>query len=221
VFDPSCFGEGSSNFLPQHRVVSVKRPHTRAGVNAYLKRGAGFSGVVKGPHGHPLEGICVQAVSAHGSAFAETDFDGSYAFGGLQAASYTVQFTGSTADTITVTAGGKTRGIDATLQPFGTITGTVTDPGSAPLSGECVTAVPIGKDFAGFFPPEIAITAQTGTFSLLDVQPGSYKVKFSTGCGDTGFKTQWWQNAASSGAATVVTVGAGANVSGIDAALTH
>jgi hypothetical protein len=55
-FDPSCFGQSSSNFLPQFRSASVKRPHTRAGVNAYLKPGAGFSGVVTGPHGHPMQG---------------------------------------------------------------------------------------------------------------------------------------------------------------------
>ncbi|MGN6794589.1 MAG: hypothetical protein ACTHJW_19565, partial [Streptosporangiaceae bacterium] len=80
---------------------------------------------------------------------------------------------------------------------------------------------PIGKDFAGFFPPEVAITTTSGSYTLLNVQPGTYKVKFSTGCGDTGFKTQWWQNASSRATATVVTVGAGVTVTGIDAALTH
>jgi hypothetical protein len=79
---------------------------------------------------------------------------------------------------------------------------------------------PFGKDFAGFFPPEVAITTTTGSYSLLEIQPGRYKLKFSTGCGDSGFKTQWWQNVASRATATVITVGAGAAVTGIDAALT-
>ena len=136
---------------------------------------------------------------------------------------YNGQPTQATADTVTVTAGGTTSGIDATLQPFGTITGTVTGPGQTPVSGECVTAIPIGKDFAGFFPRRAKSRSRrrTGSYSLLDVQPGRYKVKFSTGCGDAGFKTQWWQNAGSAATATVITVGAGAAVTGIDAALTH
>jgi hypothetical protein len=46
-------------------------------------------------------------------------------------------------------------------------------------------------------------------------------VKFSTGCGDTGFKTQWWQNASSAATATIITVNPGTPVPGIDAALTH
>ncbi len=115
-----------------------------------------------------------------------------------------------------MTAGSTTSGIDATLQPFGSITGTVTGPGQAPISGECVTAVPIGKDFAGFFAPEVAITTTTGSYSLLDVQPGRYKVRFSAGCGNSGFTTQWWQDASSRASATV---SGGAVVSGIDAAL--
>jgi hypothetical protein len=81
--------------------------------------------------------------------------------------------------------------------------------------------VPIGKDFAGFFPPEVAITTTSGSYSLLNVQPGKYKLKFSTGCGDSGFKTQWWQNAASRATATVITVGTGDAVNGIDAVLTR
>jgi hypothetical protein len=53
------------------------------------------------------------------------------------------------------------------------------------------------------------------------VQPGRYEVKFSAGCGDSGFKTQWWQHAGSARAATVISVAAGAAVTGIDATLSH
>jgi hypothetical protein len=71
----------------------------------------------------------------------------------------------------------------------------------------------------GPLPGVIAISTSTGSYSLQDLQPGRYKVKFSIGCGASGFKTQWWKNAGTSAAATVITVGAGALVTGIDAAL--
>jgi len=39
VFDPTCFGSTSSNFLGQHRVVSVKPAGSRTGVNDFLQPG--------------------------------------------------------------------------------------------------------------------------------------------------------------------------------------
>ncbi len=103
-----------------------------------------------------LEGVCIQAVGAHGNAFAETDFDGSYSFGGLQPGSFTVQFTGcdnsgsvapqyyndesdsGSADPITLTAGQITTGIDAAMKPGATISGVVTDAAGHALSDVCV-----------------------------------------------------------------------------------
>jgi len=222
-------------------LVRVTAPHTTSGINARLGAGASASGTVTGgAQPRPQIGTCVELfpLSPTGTfGFAETGIDGTYTATGLAAGQYRVYFndptcffggislasqwyngepTAATADTITVTAGSTTSGIDATLQPFGSITGTVTGPGQAPISGECVTAVPIGKDFAGFFAPEVAITTTTGSYSLLDVQPGRYKVRFSAGCGNSGFTTQWWQDASSRASATV---SGGAVVSGIDAAL--
>jgi len=69
--------------------------------------------------------------------------------------------------------------------------------------------------------PEIAVSGPNGGYSLVGVQPGRYKVEFSSGCGDAGFRTQWWKDSGSAGAATVLAVGVGANVTGIDAALKH
>jgi len=97
----------------------------------------------------------------------------------------------------------------------------VSGPTKAAVAGECVTAIPVGKDFAGFYPRNIAITTKTGGYSLLDLQPGRYKVKFSIGCGASGFRTQWWKNADSAAAATVIMIGAGDTVKGIDATLKH
>jgi hypothetical protein len=66
--------------------------------------------------------------------------------------------------------------------------------------------------------PDVAITLPSGRYRLLDLPPGQYKIEFSTGCGDAGFTTQWWDNAASASSATVITIG-NAMIGGIDAAL--
>lgn len=247
VFFSRCYARGPDLAgASRARLVHVTAPHTTTGINARLGPGASISGTVTGgAQPRPQIGTCIELVPLNPNGtfgFAETGIDGTYTATGLAAGQYQVYFndptcffgvlslasqwyngqpTLATADTITVSAGGKTTGIDATLQPFGTITGTVTGPGPAPVGGECVTAIPVGKDFAGFYPPETAITTTSGSYSLLEVQPGKYKVKFSTGCGDTGFKTQWWQNAPSAATATVITVNPGTTVPGIDAALTH
>jgi len=123
---------------------------------------------------------------------------------------------------ITVTAGHTTRKIDAALRPYGSVTGTVTDHARAGVRGECVTAVPFNDPpdpFTGLpDAPEIAISARNGHYMLADLAPGRYKVQFSTGCGDSGFATQWWRAAASSKTAMVITVGF-ATIGGIDAVL--
>ncbi len=247
LFFSRCFRKGPNVIsFTRPGLVSVKAPHATTGIITRLAPGGNVSGTVSaGMPPKPQIGTCVELApldpdGAYG--FGQTGTDGTYTATGLAAGKYQVYFndpfclfgvpslasqwysgqpTQATADVVTVTTGGTTTGIDATLQPFGTITGTVTGPGQAAVSGECVTAVPVGKDFAGFFPPEIAITTATGSYSLLEVQPGRYKLKFSTGCGDSGFKTQWWQNATSRATATVITVGAGAAVTGIDAVLTR
>lgn len=120
------------------------------------------------------------------------------------------QPTQATANDITVMAGHTTTGISAALQPYGSIAGTVTNAAQAGVSGECVTAVPMSTSADPFTgipeAPEIAISTSSGQYTLTDLAAGRYKVKFSVGCGDTGFATQWWDNASSEASATVITV---------------
>jgi hypothetical protein len=232
------------NLVALTRQVRVTAPHAVTGINARLAPGGAVSGtVVSGSH--PQRDTCVEVVPVNplGSfGFGFTGSDGSYTatglaagqyqvffndpfcqFGGAQFASqwYSGQPTQATAAPVTVKVGATTSNIDASLQPFGGISGTVTGPGSTPVAGECVTAIPVGKDFAGTLQPEFAISTNAGGYALAHVQPGTYKVKFSVGCGATGFATQWWQHASTATSATVITVGAGATVTGINATLTH
>jgi len=50
--------------------------------------------------------------------------------------------------------------------------------------------------------------------------PGRYRIEFSTGCGAKGHPTQWWHNAKSASAATVITVKF-ATITDINATLRH
>ena len=67
--------------------------------------------------------------------------------------------------------------------------------------------------------PVIGVTASDGSYSLIDLLPGQYRVKFSIGCGDSGFTTLWWKQATSEQSASIVTVTANGVVTGIDASL--
>jgi len=192
--------------------------------------------------------VIIFPVKANGSfGLAATHPDGSYKVSGLAAGQYQVNFadpncffspnddlapqwfneqqTQATANDVTVTAGATTGGINATLVTNGSISGSVTDQAHAPVGGECVTAVPVGSAVDPLLEvrqrPEIALSSPHGSYSLVGVLPGRYKVKFSSGCGGASFKTQWWKNVDSAAAATVIKVGAGALVTGIDAALKH
>ena len=138
---------------------------------------------------------------------------------------YNNQPTASTATEVTVKVATNTIGIDASLALDGGISGTVADASHAPVAGECVTAVPVNPEpdpLSGQTQGNaIAVTARDGSYALVDLPPGQYKVRFSTGCGDSGFTTQWWDNASSAQTATAITVSATATVTGISAALQH
>lgn len=142
--------------------------------------------------------------------------------GGLAPQWYNGQPTRTSANQITVTAGHATTGIGAALRPYGSIAGTVTTRGSAKVSGECVTAIPFrspADPFSGLQQPaEVAVSMHDGRYVLADLLSGRYKIEFSTGCGDAGFATQWWDNAGSATSAKVITVGS-ATITGINATL--
>ncbi|HYK33764.1 MAG TPA: carboxypeptidase-like regulatory domain-containing protein [Streptosporangiaceae bacterium] len=132
--------------------------------------------------------------------------------------------TGAGANQITVTAGHVTTGIIAALRPYGSIAGSVTTGGHSAVSGECVAAIPVrapADPFSGFpQPAEVAVSTHDGSYTIADLLAGRYKVEFTAGCGDSGFATQWWDNAGSATSAKVITVGF-ASITGINANLRH
>jgi Carboxypeptidase regulatory-like domain len=230
------------NLVTVTRHIKVTASHTTSGVNARLSPGGSASGTVTVAGSAALvDNVCVEFISANPNnpgGFGFTGADGTYLATGLAPGSYQVYFndpscffgkTGlapqwyngqprqATANKVTITVGHTTAGINAALQTDGTITGTVLGPSSAALGGVCVTAMPLAAGSV----PVVAVSGKSGGFTLLNMLPRRYKVEFSSGCGATGYRTQWWQNAGSRQAATAINVSAAQTVTGIDATLRH
>ena len=232
-------------------LVTVTAPHAVSGIDIKLMPGGSVSGTVTSgvTPNPPLDSVCVLLSPTNpndGFGFALTSHNGSYVASDLAPGTYQAvigdpfcdfvnqgvgtlapqwfngQPTQATANDITVTASHTTTGISAALQPYGSITGTVTNAAHTGVSGECVTAVPVGASLDSFSgipeAQEIAVSTSGGSYTLTDLTAGRYKVKFSVGCGDAGFATQWWNNASSAASASVITV-AFTPITGISATL--
>jgi hypothetical protein len=91
-----------------------------------------------------------------------------------------------------VTSGKTTAGANVSLRVTGAITGVVSGPGGKPIAGVCVEAVP---QQGGIGLPAAISGAAGGRYRLADLQPGTYKLKFTDGCGASGFATRWYKNA--------------------------
>jgi hypothetical protein len=229
-------GEGS------HRVL-VKVGRTARAREVTLSEGGAISGTVSS--GSPAAGLgesCVLIQSASPSgliAEGQTAVDGSYEAKGLPAGDYVAYFgdpfcslggdglapqwySGAQdragATEIPVTAGAVTSGINVTLQPDGTISGTVTDQGSEPVVAICETLYPVSPDLViGESIPIVAVSGTDGSYMVPNVVPDGYKVDFSTGCGATNYASQWYPNSTGPGGATIVSVAADQNRTGISA----
>jgi hypothetical protein len=231
-------GGGSLAGQVRPSLVTVVAPRQTLGINAAIGAGGSIEGhVTSGPPPAPGQALCVDAFGA-GGGFANaavTDAAGLYRIPNLPAGHYVVyvgdpacpfgpynvvpqwykgKHTRAAATPVTVAGGSVTSGIDANLALDGSITGSVTGPGGARLTGVCVSAVGLGRGAA----PVIAVTAGGG-YTLGDLTPGRYRVEFSSGCGAAGYTTQWWKNASSAAGATIIKVPADATVTGISAAL--
>jgi hypothetical protein len=223
--------------LVRPSLVTVVAPRQTRGINAVIPVGGSIQGhVTSGLSAAPGQALCVDAFGVNGG-FANsgvTDAAGLFRITNLPPGRYLVYvgdpacpfgpynvvpqwYSGKRsragATPVTVTGGAVTSGIDANLALDGSITGTVTGPGGAGLTGVCVSAV--GADRAT---PVITETAR-GRYAIAELTPGRYRVEFYSGCGASSYATQWWRNADSARTATVITVKAGSKVTGISAAL--
>ena len=239
-FAPCGSGMPALADLSRAGLVHVSAPHTTT-VPAFKMTIAGtISGQMLGGAGGkvPLGGMCVLAEPASTTGYpslAWTNGKGEYLLRNLASGRYRVLFGSPACDdypdqappfapqwyrdqprealssAVRVSAGKQTKNIGAVMQPFGSLSGTVTTTANAQVRGECVTAVPF-KDpvqpLAGLpVVPELAVTDGAGDYSINGLIPGRYQIEFSSGCGDSGFATQWWNQATSAKTAKVITVG--------------
>ena len=206
----------------------VSSPDLREALPQQTSTTGDISGTVTdAASGAGLSGICVVA----GSTSATTGTGGTYTISGLAAGSYIVTFEDGCGNTstyavqyypgmalitgaasVSVAAGATTTGIDAALQPGGTITGTVTDASSgAAVAGICVS-IPAG---------ESASTGTSGTYSIVGVPLGGTTVAFNTCPGPTDtYQTQGYPNVTLTSAEVPVVLSTGGQtISGINDAL--
>jgi len=232
-FSRGCGNNG--NYLPTKRSVSVIAGHTTSGFDAFLKAGAIITGTVTDSRGAPVRGICVSA-SGHGFGGDTTNSDGKYSIIALPSGSYTVNFSGGcgnqgsyapqyyrgqanigSASPVRATAGHTTPGIDAAMQPGGTISGIVTDASGHRLDRICVLAESPSMLQYGF--PFILRQTRHGRFTIRNLIPGLYAVNFNCFLEASAFAPQWFMGQPGQGPADLVSAPAGVVTSGINAVL--
>ena len=228
--------------------VSVTAGSITSGIDARMVEGGKIAGkVTSASSGNAIEGIDVCAAGSSSdfatgmyAACANTTSSGEYTLSGLASASYKVEFlTGSApalyltqyyngkassaeAESVSVTAGSTTSGIDAQMVEGGKIAGKVTSaPGGAAIEGllACTGDGSEPND-------RCAITNSNGEYTLAGLASGSYKVTFKSGdvcppapaaCVEQNYATQYYNGKASFSEAESVSVTAGSTTSGIDA----
>jgi hypothetical protein len=240
-----CFA-GSATLAEQllPHLVRVTAPHAAAGANASLVPAGTISGTVLGDALQdgsqtvvPQPGVCADAfqVNGFGANSAAAGTNGTFRITNLPPGRYVVYIgdigcgsivsnlapqwyenaaTSAKATVVSVSARGVTTLATVTLATNGAISGTVTGPGGTPVAGVCVTATTaLSAD------PEVAVSGAGGTYSLLGLATGKYRVEFSSGCGASGYLTQWWNGKASAATANTVTVTAATTSTDVNASL--
>ncbi|WP_211876838.1 beta strand repeat-containing protein [Pseudarthrobacter albicanus] len=214
--------------------VTVTAGQDLTGINASLVKGATISGKVTAPAGVTASNVRVSTWSASsmtpvGQSVSVAP-DGSYKILGLPAGSYRLQFwgydTGAVeqwhqdavspyqATAVTVTAGQDLTGVNASLTKGATISGKVAAPAGASPSNVSVSASPAASQGQ---PSQYSSVAPDGSYKITGLSAGSYKLAFRGGV--SGAVDQWYKGGGSFDTATAVTVAAGQDLTGIDAAL--
>jgi hypothetical protein len=193
------------------------------------KQGA-IRGTVSAP-GLPgaADDVCVEAAPVTGSGVAsnsQASATGKYELSGLAPGTYQLAVIAGCAGSaplsqqptsVVTVSSGATTVANPVLVSDGSITGTVSGGSpAAPIAGICAAAYAGASATA---PTAVAITGAGGKYEIGFLAPGSYIVKFSSGCGASGYATQWYAGAAAAAAATPVSVSAGAETGSVNASL--
>ncbi len=206
-----------------------------SGISQSLQLGGVVAGTVSVPVGVDATKITASASSPSGSGSSNLLADGSFAVRALPTGTYKVEFrydnsqpspvigtwyggvpTSATATPIDVVEGGTVSGIDQTLKPAGIISGNIVVPqGSDPFLFNI--KVVKGPDFGAGAAAGYGSTKwgeQTGSYAIGGLEPGTYKLEFSTG-GWSPWAKMWHGGVGMHANSPTVTVAAGQHVSGL------
>lgn len=196
-----------------------------------LSAAATIEGTVTKPDGTPAENVYVDAYglanddgdqylkSVSGYGGVSTDESGTYTIS-LSAeaalADVGVRFSGEgyskvwygqtklyTAST-KLSGAESTSGIDAVIEPSGSISGKVTDAAGKPLANVAVSLISTQTDELEGFYFDDAYTSETGSYTVYAVDTGNYKVKFWDE--SQRFVRQWYNNKSTEESADLVAV---------------
>ncbi len=219
-------------------VVTVAAGEKRTGVNASLANGATISGRITLPDGvtAPFGSLMVTVApttSEYSSVGAvRLEADGSYTVTNVPAGTYKVKFSAynvpalsewwndapdfASATPLTVKGGEVRTGIDASLAPSATISGTVTLPKEV-TAGQGHVWVSASTQSEPWRNIASAAADQNGAYTLSGLPAGSYIVKFTSY--DAPVVAEWWDDARDAASAKPVKVSAGEKRTGVNAVL--
>ncbi len=190
-FFPSQITLATASLIAVNPGATTKIPAER------LSRPGAMTGTVITKAGKPVQNICVQLsplggeAAFFGSGFAVTGAKGHYRVGGLPPARYRIQFTDcsyemrfatqwyrrqsseASATAVKVFSGLTVAGINAVMQPGGTITGLVTGPTGKPANA-CIFAFNKQAQAAAF-----SQTGKAGRYRLTELSTGRWSLTFA------------------------------------------
>jgi hypothetical protein len=215
-------------------VVNVTNGTVTGGINALLADGGSMSGRVtdSGDNGIANVNVHVHDMNQNNIAWTSTDSNGDYTVRGIPTGNHKVYFwplnagnyieewyndqdSFENADTVAITAGNTTTGIDAQLADGGAISGRVTD--STDTVGLASIEVQI-CDLAGYW-YNGTNTDSDGYYTLRGLPTGDYKVEFRSPWGPGNYIGEWYNDKDSFENADTIPVTVGQTTTGIDAQL--
>ncbi len=226
-------------------LVGVTQGSDTAGIDASLAAGGSISGTVTDANGQPLQNANVTIYRFDtannywtSAGYANADSSGHYTANGLASGDYKVGFrctagSGSylpeyfndkpdlnSADTVPVTLGSDTAGIDASLATAGSISGTVTNEAGQPLSNTYVSIYRLDTTFNFWNGIGGTYTDSNGHYKVNGLAAGDFKVGFTYYGSPDSYISEYFNDKPDLGSAGLVPVTPGSDTSGIDAALT-
>lgn len=225
--------------------ISVTRDVTITNINAQLAEYGKLRGRVTDPAGAPLPEVDVHLYGFIPAANqwlelpgTRTNEDGDYEFTSLEAGGYRLKFsmdlyspapyapefydnaaTLESATTVTVTNGVVVDNLNAQLQPYGQITGRVTNVTGQPLPATDILVYEYLPESAAWNHFTVVYPSATGHYTVTGLNNGSYTLEFRPQCCPVRYQGEFYNDVATLTAATPIPVQVGQVVSGINAQL--